>query len=86
MAMRNFVVLGMVSLAFAGMAACGDDDTGDGPGLGGSGGSAKCGTFNLAVNPNNQCSGTLFEDATASGTLVKNPIKDDMVFATFVTA
>jgi hypothetical protein len=38
MAMRNFVVLGMVSLAFAGMAACGDDDTGDGPGLGGTGG------------------------------------------------
>ena len=41
--------------------------------------------FNLAVNPNNQCSGTLFEDATASGTFVKTPIKDDMVFATFVT-
>lgn len=44
MAMRNFVVLGMVSLAFAGMAACGDDDTGDGPGPGGSGGSPTAGS------------------------------------------
>lgn len=43
MAMRNFVVLGMVSLAFAGMAACSDDDTGDGPGLGGSGGGTPTG-------------------------------------------
>jgi hypothetical protein len=44
MAMRNFVVLGMVSLAFAGMAACGDDDTGDGAGPGGSGGSPTAGS------------------------------------------
>src|SRR5688572_8459187 len=44
MAMRNFVVLGMVSLAFAGMAACSDDDTGDGPLLvGGSGGGTPTG-------------------------------------------
>jgi hypothetical protein len=38
MAMRNFVVLGMVSLVLAGMAACSDDDTNDGAALGGSGG------------------------------------------------
>jgi hypothetical protein len=39
--MRNFLAFGGVSLVvFAGMAACGDDETGNRPGLGGSGGSA----------------------------------------------
>ena len=39
--MRNLLALGIVSsVVFAGMAACGDDETGNRPGLGGSGGSA----------------------------------------------
>ena len=39
--MRNLVALEMVSLVvFAGMAACGDDETDNRPGLGGSGGGA----------------------------------------------
>jgi hypothetical protein len=41
--------------------------------------------FHLAVNDNNQCGGTLFEDPEADNTFVKNPFGQDMIFATFVT-
>jgi hypothetical protein len=56
--MRTFVAFGIVSLVGAGMVACGDDDTGGGPGVGGSSNGGSAGSAGAGGAPTGGSAGT----------------------------